>query len=183
MTASSHFKTSLYFPVVDQFIVEMNERFNHSNSIVMKGITTCSPSSSAFLTFENMKPFSFIYGIDVVTLEIEVALFSKSFATLSNSIKTMTELGYLHSCLPAYQNLYDTVQIALTIAVTSAECERSFSSLKRIKTRLRTTMGEDCLSDLAILSIEKDIVSHILDYDEVITDFASADNNRRIVLS
>ena len=184
MTASSHFKTSLYFPVVDQFIVEMNERFNHSNSIVMKGIATCSPSSSAFLTFEDMKPFSFMYGIDVVTLEIEVALFSKSFATLSNSIKTMTELGcYLHSCLPAYQNLYDTVQIALTIAVTSAECERSFSSLKRIKTRLRTTMGEDYLSDLAILSIEKDIASHILDNDEVINDFASADNNRRIVLS
>ena len=67
--------------------------------------------------------------------------------------------------------------------MTSAECERSFSSLKRIKTRLRTTMGEDYLSDLAILSIEKDIASHILDYDEVINDFASADNNRRIVLS
>lgn len=140
MTASSNFKTSLYFPVVDQFIIEMNERFNHLNSIVMKGIATCSLCSSAFLTFEDMKPFSFMYGIDVATSDIEVALFSKSFATLSNSINTMTEL--VHSCLPAYQYLYDTVQIALTITVTRA-----------------------------------------LDYDEVMNDFASADNNCRIVLS
>ena len=39
---------------------------------------------------------------------------------------------------------------------------------------LRTTMGEDRLCDLAILSI---------DYDEIINDFASADNNHLIVLS
>ena len=43
-------------------------------------------------------------------------------------------------------------------------------------------MGEDHLSDLAtILSIERDIASDILDYDEVTDDFASLDNNRQIV--
>lgn len=46
---------------------------------------------------------------------------------------------------------------------------------------LRTTMGEDRLCDLAILSIEKDMTSIILDYDEIINDFASADNNHLIV--
>ena len=112
---------------------------------------------------------------------MEVALVSR-VASL-NSIRTTVDLGrYLHSCLPAYRNLYDTVQIALTIAVSSAECERSFSSLKRIKTRLRTTMGEDRSSDLAILSIERDMVSKTLDYEQIIDEFASADKNRRIVL-
>ena len=63
-----------------------------------------------------------------------------------------------------------------------AECERSFSSLKRIITRLRTTMGDERLSDVAILSIERELVSTFLNYGEIIDDFASADN-RRIVLT
>ena len=125
----------------------MNERFNHLNSLVLKGIAACSPSSPTFLAFQEMKPFCLMYGIDVNTLEIEVALLSRSIPSLN--ITTTNELGrYLHSCQPAYQNLYQAVQVALTIAVTSAECERSFSSLKRIKTRLRMTMGEERLSDL-----------------------------------
>ncbi len=44
-------------------------------------------------------------------------------------------------------------------------------------------MGEERLSDLAILSIERNMASNILDYEQVIDDFASLDNNRRIVLS
>ena len=69
----------------------------------------------------------------------------------------------------------------MTIAVTSAESEQSFSALKRIKTRLRSTMGQERLSALAILSIEREIAEE-LDYDSVIDQFASSDKNRRIVL-
>ena len=44
-------------------------------------------------------------------------------------------------------------------------------------------MGEDPLSDLTILLIERELAySDILNYDEVVNDFASSDNNRRIVL-
>ena len=43
-------------------------------------------------------------------------------------------------------------------------------------------MGEDRLSDLSILSIEREIASSALDYDQIIEDFASSDNNRRIIL-
>ena len=82
-----------------------------------------------------------MYGIDVSTLEMEVALLSQSIASLCNTVTTMIELGRcLHSCWLAFRNLYETAQIALTIAVTSAECEHSFSSLKRIKARLKITM-------------------------------------------
>ncbi|XP_011403202.1 PREDICTED: uncharacterized protein LOC100633168 [Amphimedon queenslandica] len=173
---TSHFKTRLYFPVLDQFLVEMNARFNQSNCIILKGIATCSPSSSVFLDFQDMKEFALMFGIDVTTLVMEVALASR--VASRNSIKTTVDLGrYLHSCLPVHRNLYDTIQIAFTNAVSSAECEHS-SSLKRIKTRLRTTMGEDRLSDLAILFIERDMASKTLDYEQIIDEFASADKNQ-----
>ena len=82
----------------------------------------------------------------------------------------------------AFPNLIKVLQIILTIAVTSASCERTFSSLKRIKTWLRTTMSEERLVDLATLSIERDKSAN-LSLDQVVTDFANKENNRRIILS
>ena len=54
----------------------MSKRFDHSNDIVLKGVAACSPSSSVFLSFEEMKPFCLLYEIDVDTLKIEVDLLS-----------------------------------------------------------------------------------------------------------
>lgn len=88
---------------------------------------------------------------------------------------------YLSSCLPAYETLFQLSQIAMTIAVTSAESERSFSALKRIKTPLRSRMVEERLSALTVLSIEKEIAEK-MDFNEVIDEFASSEKNRRIVL-
>ena len=79
----------------------------------------------------------------------------------------------------AFPTLLKLLQIALTIAVSTAECERSFSALKRIKTFLRSTMPEQRLTDLALLSIEKQKAQNI-SLDEVI---AAADKNRKIVLN
>ena len=65
----------------------------------------------------------------------------------------------------AFKNLITVVQIAMTIGITSAKCERCFSALKIIKTHRRSTMNdEDRLNDIAILSIEKDL-SNQLDLD------------------
>ena len=61
-------------------------------------------------------------------------------------------------------------------------CEPSFSSLKLVKTYLRSTMGESRLADLAILLIEREI-SEALCIDDAINDFAGLDKNRRIALS
>nr|CAH7712965.1 unnamed protein product [Callosobruchus chinensis] len=55
--------------------------------------------------------------------------------------------------------------------VTVASCERSFSKLKLIKTYLRSTMGQERLSGLAILSVEGDI-ARLLSYENVIKNFA-----------
>ena len=45
---------------------------------------------------------------------------------------------------------------AVTLPVTSVEAERSFSSLKLIKTHLRTTMLYDRLSGIAMLSVHSE---------------------------
>ena len=80
----------------------------------------------------------------------------------------------------AFSTLVKLLQIALTIDVsTTAQCERSFSALKRIKNFLHFTMSEQRLIDLALLSIEKQL-SQTLPMDDVIDRFAAADTNRKL---
>ena len=47
----------------------------------------------------------------------------------------------------------------LTLPVTTATAERSFSKLKLIKNYLRTSMRQERLSDLSLLSIEAEKIS------------------------
>ena len=100
--------------------------------------------------------------------------------------KDMTSLNYVihevYQLKAAFPSLLKLLQITQTIPVSTAECQRSFSALKRIKTYLRSTMSNDRLSNLAILSIEKDLSKNI-SLEEVVEECSrSGSVNCRIVL-
>ena len=71
-----------------------------------------------------------------------------------------------------FPNLRISLQILLTIAVSIASCERSFSKLKITLSYLRASMGQDRLSNLALLSIERETLNAI-NFDKVTDQFAS----------
>lgn len=77
--------------------------------------------------------------------------------------------------------LTSIIRIFLTISTTTASCERSFSCLKRLKTYLRTTMGQERLSNLGTLQIEK---KRIINMEEFIDEFNSNSsvNSRKLSL-
>ena len=62
--------------------------------------------------------------------------------------------------------------IYLTMCISVASCERSFSKLKPVKSYLRSTMSQIRLTSLAILSIERDI-TNVMNFDTIINDFAA----------
>ncbi|KAL5256424.1 hypothetical protein ACHWQZ_G011604 [Mnemiopsis leidyi] len=72
------------------------------------------------------------------------------------------------------------INLALTIPLTVCSAERSFSALRRIKTRLRNSMGDQRLSDLALIALEIRLVEGI-DIEHIIDRFA-ATKGRRIEL-
>lgn len=90
-------------------------------------------------------------------------------------------LRELYPLKAAFPTLSKALQITLTIAVSTAECERSSSSLRRIKIYLRSRMTNSRLADLAVLSIEKEISKNIK-LEEVVDRFA-ASGTHRIVLN
>ncbi|KAK4886524.1 hypothetical protein RN001_002795 [Aquatica leii] len=72
------------------------------------------------------------------------------------------------------------LKILITIPMTSTEAERCFSTLKRIKTFLRNSMGQERLAALAMLSIEKDFIMQISDFNGKVIEKFSQIKNRRM---
>ncbi|XP_021985488.1 zinc finger MYM-type protein 1-like [Helianthus annuus] len=79
-----------------------------------------------------------------------------------------------------YPYAINAYKVLLTIPVTVASAERSFSKLKLLKTYLRSTMSQERLNRLATISIESEILD-TMDYKELIESFASK-NARRTTL-
>jgi len=73
-----------------------------------------------------------------------------------------------YNLVAAFPNLF-LVYKYLCIIPTSAASERSFSKVKIIKTRLRSTMSQNRLESLMLLSCEKDIV---LNPEEIVNKYA-----------
>ncbi|KAL0147912.1 hypothetical protein M9458_056789 [Cirrhinus mrigala] len=83
-------------------------------------------------------------------------------------------LSFLHDnhLQELYPNLWIALRIAVTLPVTVASAERSFSKMKLIKTYLRSSMAQERMSGLAIVSINSELAK-ALSYEELIYDFAS----------
>ena len=99
--------------------------------------------------------------------------------TLPDGFMSAPEILQFVTTVDCYPNVSIAYRILLTVPVTVASAERSFSKLKLLRNCLRTTMLQERLNDLAMCSIEKDILDN-LDLDTIINDFASR-NARRIL--
>ena len=89
-------------------------------------------------------------------------------------IKEYTSINILNyiKMLDSFPNTCIAYRILLIIPITIASAERSVSKLKLIKSYLRSTMSQEKLSSLAILSIENEMLEE-LEYKNLISQFAS----------
>lgn len=76
-------------------------------------------------------------------------------------------------------NVVNMLCIYLSLMITNCGGERSFSVLKRVKNYLRSTMGNERMSNLSLLSIEHEILNS-LPIDEIISDFASLKARKKL---
>lgn len=125
-----------------------------------------------------------IYKSDIEKNEfINELLHFRSHQIISFNEKKITPLLLL---LVIYErnmkDLYPNIEIAFRIFVstpaTNCTAERSFSVLKRMKNYLRSTMSQERLNSLAILTIESDLTSS-LEYEDIIDDFSRMKSRKK----
>lgn len=108
-----------------------------------------------------------------VELKLLLHLLPKEKMTAIDILKFLKHVD----CFP---NTFIAYRILLTIPITVASAERSFSKLKLLKSYLRSTMTQERLNGLALMTIESDILDKI-HREDVIEKFIST-NIRRIAI-
>ena len=99
------------------------------------------------------------------------------FASFARGRKCDTAISQSHLLHnEGHRESFPNISVALImyLSLMASNCtrERSFSKMMIIKNKLRTTMGDDRLSALGIMSIESNILRKISSED-IIADFAA----------
>ncbi|XP_022014169.1 zinc finger MYM-type protein 1-like [Helianthus annuus] len=181
------FRVNYFLCIVDQAIFSLETRFEQYQKFE-KIFGFLFPKKLKTLNEAKLKECCYRLQ-DALKYEGESDIDAKELYTELNLIITFLPrhidnpfdvLDYIFQRNTTYPNAINAYKVLLTIPVTVASAERSFSKLKLLKTYLRSTMSQERLNGLAIISIESEILDTI-DYKELIESFASK-NARRTTL-
>ncbi|XP_062099617.1 uncharacterized protein LOC133805448 [Humulus lupulus] len=178
-SAEESFRIDYFLYLIDQIICSLKNRFEQFQVYEnifgflfnMKKLKVLDEDGlkDHSLNLEDVLKYNGLSDIDGLDLFSELKVLRKIFPNEnSNSIEI---LDYIKN-IGSFPNTFVAYRILLTIPVTVASAERSFSKLKLIKSYLRSTMLQERLSGLAMLSIENKLLNK-LHYDDLISKFAS----------
>ena len=80
----------------------------------------------------------------------------KQSPSFSDAPKVLCHPDY--HLVDAYPTLCYAYSIVVAIPISSATAERSFSALKRVKTRIRSSMVQEGLEGLLLMAVERKIL-------------------------
>ena len=119
--------------------------------------------------------------VDLKQLENELSVVKHFIRDKNASMKTiqnvLTEMKPVNKAFPATISL---LRDDLCLPVSSTTCERSFSRMKPIKTYCRNSTGDERLSDLTVLAVERDFD---IDLEETVDIFSKTHKHGGILLS
>lgn len=177
------FRVNYFLTIVDQAIESLESRFTQYEAYE-KLFGFLFPQTLRRLDDEDLKSYcsnledALKHGeasdIDANELYSELKLMDvflpSEIITPFEAFEYLAQVSYFPNALVAYR-------VLLTIPVTVASAERSFSKLKLLKSYLRSTMSQERLNGLALISIENELLRN-MNYEELIHKFAS-ENARR----
>ncbi|XP_034056012.1 uncharacterized protein LOC117535596 [Gymnodraco acuticeps] len=176
-------EVSFFNMVVDVSIASLQERFKALGEVEQKfGVLLNFPDlpkedlTKQCETLSNTLSWGGQSDLD----KRELALEMQNFPALPKANMTTLELlTFLQEkkMNEVYPNMWVALRIAVTIPVTVAAGERSFSKLKLIKTYLRSSMAQERLNGLALISINREVSGQI-SFDDTINEFAARKSRR-----
>ncbi|XP_050432592.1 52 kDa repressor of the inhibitor of the protein kinase-like [Adelges cooleyi] len=177
------YKKTIFIPYSDDLIMALNERFlPHNETIislqfVLPRIIVEKPFFSLKKAVESYK--SDLPGLNDI-IEAEYEIWQAKWKNIEENLRPATAIEALRACdRLMYPNIFELLKILAIIPVSTATAERSFSTLRRLKTYLRNTTSESRLVGLALLSIHRDID---VNDDMVLDKFANSGKERNLNL-
>lgn len=175
----------LFFEIIDNISAHIDSRFKNFNSLKFLELANFLENKTVSEeAFESLKHnYSDYFEFSALRSELSV-IYNTSEGLNKNSASELWKSLKVCGLYQAFPEVLKLCELVVTIPATSASTERSFSALKRIKNFIRNSTGQERLSALGLISIEKELVQKYARetnfYDEVIDVFAT--KSRRMVL-
>ncbi|XP_047264320.1 uncharacterized protein LOC107865320 [Capsicum annuum] len=192
VTYSHHLRVELFYAIIDLQLQELNNPFDVVSGNLLLGMASLNPIN-AFTNFDKKKIMIFVkhfpdefgesklqelsYQLD--TFIIHMRRGDPIFSNLKG-IGDLAEALVNANLVGTYSLMYLLVKLTLILPVATATVEKAFSSVKYIKNKLRSSIGDAFLSNCLVCYIEKDIFINISN-DVIIDCFQNMKTRRYLV--
>ena len=178
-----------YFEGCDLLIGELTDRFEQTDvmtpvlgleSLLLKAANGEDSSKE----FKLVKDSVFNDDLSFDKLERQLAILVDTVHLALPDVKKVTSVRTICEAMRAHANrellseVHKLIRLYLTVPITSATSERTFSVLRRLLTYMRSTMTEKRLNNCLLLHVHKDITDQ-LDLVQIAEEFVSAKEERR----
>ena len=155
---SEDFKRNIDIPFLDHIIMCIEQRFSQS-ALIATSLLGLVPSIMCSRDVD-VQSAAVTYAADLPSPELlhcEMERWKQRYMNHKPEDRPSSPAKAIKDCdRDCFPNVYILLQIACTIPVTSCECERSASALRRLNNYMRASMGQTRLSNLALLHIHYD---------------------------
>ena len=183
-----------YFEVLDLVAGEISRRFNQKSLALPLAVeellvTAVNHDDKAVVLVPEIVVEAYSRDVNVKKLQRQLQMLPDLLASYKEtqnlkslkvtSVRTVSDMLIK---VPVAQEMFSEVdklvRLYFTIPITTATAERSFSTLRRIKTYLRSTMTEERLNNIMVLHAHKDLASD-LDLVKIAKTFVAANSRRQ----
>ncbi|XP_015931462.1 uncharacterized protein LOC107457795 [Arachis duranensis] len=191
VTVEHHYRIDVLLATIDSQIQELNSRFNEKTIELLTLSCALDPKDNfkSFNIEEISKLAEKFYPLDFPSNELNILKSQlqhyqhdipnhlKGIGTLFELCNKLYETGKSRT----YHIVDKLIRLVLTLPVSTATTEITFSAMKIIKTILRSKMADEFLADNLVIYIEKELAA-IFDTNSIIDDFENR-KKRRIAFS
>ena len=166
-----------YYNVIDKTVQQLKERFDQPGvsacmaleQILLNGTITDSSETAILSRYDEI-------SVDRLTIELAMFKTQYKYLTVEDAAKVLATLS--PECRSLFSHIEKLIRNILVLPCSSTEPERSFSTLRRVKTWLRSTMTQARLNHMCILTVHDDVADSI-ELNKIAGDFISKSSNRQ----
>ena len=178
-TTEEYFCVAIFIPFLNKFIASLEAKFTAHKSVIgrFQCLIPADPSMGpSTQQMDSVQALGHFYHKDVTKSPEErvpeLKLWLQKLSRLNKAKKPTDVLSSIKECCPnAFPNIFTLITILLTPPVTTCTSERSFSTLRSLKTYLRNSTGTTRMNGLALLHIYR---AHSPSPEDVINRFNSS---------
>ncbi|GAV85285.1 Dimer_Tnp_hAT domain-containing protein [Cephalotus follicularis] len=182
VTVEHHFHVDVFIATIDSQLQELNIRFNeHAVELII--LSSALNPDDGYRSFDCDKICNLVekfYPLDFtkqekILLKCQLQHYQfdvinhpdmQNLCTIAGLCRKLVETGKSE----IYYLIDRLLRLVLTLPVSTATTERAFSAMKIIKTRLRSKIEDDFLTNCLVVYIEQ-VIAEKISVDKIIDDF------------